>query len=347
MKIKLSPEEFTELKVLYKNEKNKKRAEHINIILLLHKDYTQVEVADILNLDEDSITKWKKAFIERKDLYSWSETHYTQYFSKLSFHELSHLRSYINTFFVPRKKEINSYLADSCNVTYTPGGLNKLLKRIKFSYQTIHKLPGKCSIEKQEEWVKEFAETLENMPSTDIILFMDSVHPAYNTTYSKLWAEKGHPRWINSNTGREHLNISGLYEPNNQEVTIKTDKTINSETIIELLKKCSEKYSDKQKIIIYTDNASYHKSKTVKSFLASQSKITLSYLPPYSPNLNLIERLWKFLNEKVINLKYFPTFKEFENKVTFFFENIVVYKEELKERITFKFQLFSKKEIII
>jgi len=347
MQIILSNEEFTKLKILYKDEKNKKRAEHINIILLLYKGYTQIEIADILNLDEDTITKWKKAFIERKDLYSWSETHYTQYFSKLTFHQISYLRSYINTFFVSDKKEINSYLSDSYNISYTPSGLNKLLKRINFSYQTIHKLPGKCPVEKQEKWVKEFAESLENMASTDIILFMDSVHPSHNTTYSKLWAEKGKPRWINSNTGREHLNISGLYEPFNQEVSIQKDKTINSKTTIELLKKSLEKYQNKQNITIYLDNASYHKSKEVKEYLASQSKIKLNFLPPYSPNLNLIERLWKFTKEKIINLKYYQTFKEFENKVTSFFENIDVYKEELKTRINFKFQIFSKTVMIV
>jgi len=347
MKIILSPEEFLELKVLYKNEKNKKRAERINIILLLHKGYTQIEVADILNLDEDSITKWKKYFLERKDMISWSETHYTQYFSKLSFHEISQLRCYINTFLVPRKKELNSYLSDSLGISYTPSGLNKLLKRINFSYQTIHKLPGKCPVEKQEKWIKDFAETLQNMQSADILLFMDSVHPAHNTTYSKLWAEKGKPRWISSNTGREHLNISGLYEPNNQEVTIQKDSTINSKTTIELLKKCNERYQDKQNIIIYLDNASYHKSKEVKEYLASQSKIKLSFLPPYSPNLNLIERLWKFTNEKIINLKYFPTFKEFENRVTSFFENIEIYKEELKTRINFKFQIFPNNVMLV
>ena len=67
----------------------------------------------------------------------------------------------------------------------------------------------------------------------------------------------------------------------------------------------------------------------------------MMYLPPYSPNLNLIERVWKFMHEKVIHLKYFDTFSKFKKSITVFFDDFEQHKEELKSRITFKFQTFE------
>jgi transposase len=345
MRIKLSSEEFSILRSSYKSEKDKTKAERINIILLLHKGYSQKEVSNILNLDEDTVSKWKIVFENRKDIKSWLSTNYVSYTGKISTLQMSQVRTYLKTFKVSDKKEIQSYLADSFFTEYSLSGLQKLLKRIGFSHQTIHKLPGKCPIELQEAWVKNFEINLANRTSNEVILFVDSVHPAHNTKYSKIWTEKGKPRYIESNTGREHLNICGAYNPDNQDVITINAQSINAQTIILLLKKCIQKYPEKSLISIYLDNAKYHKSKLVKEFLATQSNINLEFLPPYSPNLNLIERLWKFANEKVINLKYYPFFEDFKTKILDFYDNIGIYAAELKKRITYNFQLFNTASI--
>jgi transposase len=246
------------------------------------------------------------------------------------------------TFYVGNKKEFASFIEQSFSVFYTQSGLNKLLHRADLSWQTIHKLPGKCPTHLQQAWIERFKEKLINTDfSSQVILFMDSVHPTHNSVYTKVWSQIGRPRWISSNTGRNRLNISGAYNPIEPDLVMIQEKTVNGGTTIELLKKCMEKYSDKETITIYLDNASYHKSKEVKEFIAGQKKIKLSYLPPYSPNLNLIERLWKFANEKVINLKFYHDFDQFREKLLEFYENIKIYAKELKERITFNFQTFQ------
>jgi len=176
---------------------------------------------------------------------------------------------------------------------------------------------------------------------SEVILFMDSVHPTHNTVYSKVWSEVGIPRWICSNTGRQRLNISGAYNPIEAEFVMVEEQTVNELTTIHLLEKCLEKYPHKETITIYLDNASYHKSQLVKEFVRLHPQIKLSYLPPYSPNLNLIERLWKFANEKVVNLKYYHDFKQFKEQMLNFYNNIQTNAEQLKERITFKFQTFE------
>jgi transposase len=73
-----------------------------------------------------------------------------------------------------------------------------------------------------------------------------------------------------------------------------------------------------------------------------QTKIQQIFLPPYSPNLNIIERLWKFMRKKVINTKFYRTKKEFEDAITQFFENIQDYKSELESLMTLNFHVFKK-----
>jgi len=338
----LSSSELSILTQMYKKEKNKTRANHINIILLLHKGYSGMEISSILNLDQDTISKWKNRYINRADDTNWLDDFYQPYFGKLSCHQISLLRNYLRTFLVGNKKELQSFIESSFSVSYTLSGLNKLLQRAGLSYQTIHKLPGKCPVAQQQSWIETFEEKLQNMDvRTEAILFMDSVHPTHNTVYSKVWSEKGLPRWICSNTGRNRLNISGAYNPLNKELVMVEEPAVNEHTTIHLLEKCLEKYPDKEIITIYLDNAAYHKSKLVKKFIDEHSKIRLAYLPPYSPNLNLIERLWKFANEKVVNLKYYPDFNQFKEKITLFYNNIAEYAEELEKRITFNFQTFK------
>ena len=269
MSFSLSSSELSRLTSLYKKEKNKTRANRINIILLLHKGYSGVEISTILNLDEDTITKWKSRYLHRTDEESWLNDDYKPYVGKLSYCEISHLRKYVTTFLVGNKKELDSFIEQSFLVSYTPSGLNKLLHRAGLSWQTIlhtsykvqvHKLPGKCPIHLQQAWIKAFEEKLEKTDfSSEVILFLDSVHPTHNSVYCKVWSPIGYSRWISSNTGRDRVNISGAYNPMEQELVFTEVKTVNGEATIDLLQKCLEKYSDKQTITVYLDNASYTK----------------------------------------------------------------------------------------
>ena len=342
MSIVLTTSELECFTGMYKAEKNKTRANKINIILLSHKGYSGVEISSILNLDQDTVSKWKRRFLERSDDNGWLEDSYQPYWGKLSSHSISLLRAYIRTFLTGNKKELQYFIESSFSVYYTSSGLNKLLHRIGLSYQTIHKLPGKCPIDQQRVWIENFYGKLQELDLlTEVILFMDSVHPTHNTVYAKVWSEIGIPRWICSNTGRNRLNISGAYNPVNQELIMIEDTTVNELTTIKLFEKCLDKYQDKEIITIYLDNASYHKSKLVKKFIEEHPRINLSFLPAYSPNLNLIERLWKFANEKVVNLKYYNEFNRFKEQMMNFYENINQHADELKQRINFNFQTFQ------
>ena len=96
-------------------------------------------------------------------------------------------------------------------------------------------------------------------------------------------------------------------------------KTVNGEAIIEFFRKVRNTYESMTTIHMVLDGAGYHRSEEVVKE-AKNLRIKLHYLPPYSPNLNPIERLWKVMNEYARNNEYFAKAKEFREKIDHFLD---------------------------
>jgi transposase len=93
-------------------------------------------------------------------------------------------------------------------------------------------------------------------------------------------------------------------------------------------------------LLIVLDNAPYNHADPVLR-AARELRIHLLYLPTYSPNLNLIERFWKFLKRKVARNHFYATFAEFRAAVQKVLNNIASYGGELASLMTERFQLFT------
>jgi transposase len=110
----------------------------------------------------------------------------------------------------------------------------------------------------------------------------------------------------------------------------------DTETTKQALQNIRNDYQDEKPIFIFLDNAAYNRSYEVQDY-AIKLGITLCYLPPYSPNLNLIERLWKFMKKILVKNRYYETFKEFRETFIGFFANLSNYTEELERIFDHKF----------
>lgn len=128
------------------------------------------------------------------------------------------------------------------------------------------------------------------------------------------------------------LNIETL------DITIIESKTVNAESTINLLQTIEQKYFMSKEIIVILDNARYHYSKEVKAYLL-ESKIKLVFLPSYSPNLNPIERLWKFFKKMVLYNTYYEDVNAFREACIHFFKNIDNYYDELSSLLQADFDL--------
>ena len=122
------------------------------------------------------------------------------------------------------------------------------------------------------------------------------------------------------------------------DVLIDESNSINAQSTIRMLKGLEKNNVKKEKIYVVVDNARYYRCALVNEYLET-SKIELLFLPPYSPNLNLIERLWRLLKKTVLYNRYFETYEEFRKTVLSFFKNIKRYRAELKTLMTLKFHI--------
>jgi transposase len=179
-------------------------------------------------------------------------------------------------------------------------------------------VPGKANKERQQEWLAEYEKFKAGLRADETICFMDGVHPTHNVQPAYGWIKKGVRKEIPSNTGRARLNLSGVIDVVSHNIVIQEDLTLNAESTIRFFKKIEEAYPNKEKIHVFCDNASYYRNKMVKQYLET-SKVCLHFLPPYSPNLNPIERLWKWMKERVIYNTYYEHFEDFRGAILGFF----------------------------
>jgi transposase len=169
------------------------------------------------------------------------------------------------------------------------------------------------------------------------------MHQVHNNVNDYCWQFKGSQgtKQVKSNTGRRRLNILGALDPVTLEpVIILTEANCNRELMISYLKHIKEQNMSSDVIYIVLDNAKYNRCYEVQD-LAKSLNIELIYLPPYCPNLNLIERLWKYFKKKVMKNHYYQTFDEFNDTVCQFFANITNNIDELKSLLTLNFGIIK------
>ncbi len=332
--ISLQPEERKDLVRLGKQIKDARGAIIVRVILALYAGYTIKEVADILLLDEDTVNNWKKKYRKGQFFSDWLKEYYAGYNGKLTKEQIEEIEGFVKKHTVTDSREVVQFIKEEFDKEYTITGVTKLLHRLGFVYKQVVFVPGKLNEAAQAAWLEEYKALEKNKKESDVVLFGDGVHPTHNIHKTKAWIKKGEEKQIKTNTGRGRLNINGAIDMETMQVTTHFSETINAQETMKLFDKIQLAYKDKTTIYLIIDNARYYKNKDVTAYLEQKGcRIKLKFLPPYSPNLNFIERLWKFMKKYIIGVKYREKFKEFENDVHQFFDNMDQYKPRLKQFI--------------
>ena len=149
-------------------------------------------------------------------------------------------------------------------------------------------------------------------------------------------------KFVKAAAGRNRINVPGAVNAITKEVTTLTNNTfIDDSVIISFLRQFKEIYADKP-VKTVLDNAGYQHCKAVME-LSADLEIELLFLPPYSPNLNIIERLWKFTKKKILYGEYCETPHLFHRAIRDFFTAVSTkYETELKPLLTLNFQFFDQ-----
>ena len=318
--IELTNAEKEMLKAVHRQLRNKKDSDKIKAILMLSAGYTQVAVSDALLIDEDTLRSWRQKFENSKYCTDWLANEYEGYSGKLTIVQEQQVSAYVEENTITDSKQVIEFIRVTFCKAYSLSGVISLLHRLKFTYKKTTLMPSKYDPERQAEFKKMYEKMEKELPANAVIAFMDGVHPQHNTACTNAWIKVGETKTIKSNTGRDRVNLNGIYNPVNQDILIHESDTINAATTIDFLKEIEDFYKDKAKVYLIVDNAKYYRNKDTTAFLVD-SKIELIFLPPYSPNLNLIERLWKYLRKVVINNEYYEKFKQFREAILAFFED--------------------------
>lgn len=313
----LSNEERTQLRVQHKRERDGRIRDRIKAVLLRDKGWSISMIAEALFLSDDAIREHIYEYMISKKLKPESGGSS----EKLSIEQSTQLEEHLRNHTYLYVKDIIAYVQATWAITYSVPGMRNWLKRHSFSYKKPSLVPGKANEKQQRNWITEYEELKQNLPKEETICFMDGVHPTHNVQPAYGWIKKGERKEIPANTGRSRLNLSGIIDVIDYKVLVQEDKMLNANATIGFLQKIEKAYPEKTKIHLFCDNARYYRNKEVTKYLKT-SRIQLHFLPPYSPNLNPIERLWKWMKERVLYNTYYSEFEDFKAAVFGFFDTL-------------------------
>lgn len=177
--------------------------------------------------------------------------------------------------------------------------------------------------------------------------FVDAVHPVWGLqVLNYRWLMKGRRFYVGVGGGRKRLNILGAWCPEDYEYLDhrSAEENVNAQTVIDLMVLLRERHPETRKFILYLDNARYFHAVLAREWIEELEeqtgvKFVLEHLPPYSPNLNLIERLWKFLKQKALST-WHHTFEEMQGAVSSVLDHLDEYRDELATLMRENFQLW-------
>jgi len=333
----LSTEQIAGLRALHRKSREKRACDKIKALLLLNSGYSYEHIAEVLLLDDATIRRWHRLFQE-KGLNSLLADSFTGGTCKLTEKQQQKLVRHLEHTVYLTAKEICDYVLRKFRVNYTVKGMTSLLHSLDFRYKKPRHIPGKANIEAQLEFINAYEKLKQNKKEDDRIYFMDGVHPLHNSQPAYGWIKKGTEMVIQSNTGRQRINLNGAYNLEDHKVTIQETDSINAQSTVSLLE---EMMRNQPLGLIYVilDNARYYRSEMVRVFVKKNKRIKLVFLPPYSPNLNIIERLWKFFKKNVTYNTYYEKFAVFREYCLRFFKNLDKYRSDLETLMTDNFQL--------
>lgn len=171
------------------------------------------------------------------------------------------------------------------------------------------------------------------------VFFVDAAHFVLGTYLCCLWSFKR--IFVRAASGRQRFNVLGAWNAVTRELISVTNTTVvNTGTMCELLRKVAA-LGLVGPITLVLDNARYQRNAVVEG-VAKELGITLLFLPSYSPNLNLIERLWKFMKRRSLYGRYHPTFAEFRAAIEETMDGLsTIHADQLKKLMTLNFQQFE------
>jgi transposase len=336
-------EEVAELKKYRDKQKDKRLALRFVALLMLAENDGADKVAEVIGKSVRTIENWLKQYVE-KGIDSLNSFQYVNKKSYLTPEQIKRTADWVRETNPATLKEVAAYIRENFNVKYKLESVRIILKKEGLGVVTPKIRPGNPpSAEKQKEFVRDYFEMKESCEPGTAFLFGDGMHLVHQNIAGQCWGDPRNPPILKTNTGRQRLNILGAYNAETHEFFHLTgEENCNAERVIKYLELLLESNRHAPSVVLFLDNARYFKAKIVTDWLDSNKKIQIKFLPAYSPNLNLIERFWRFTKGKLVKNQYYEKYKTFRAKVFQFLNHVDEYVEEFSSLMVEKFQIIEE-----
>lgn len=324
----------------YRESKHWKINQRMHFVYLKYKEYTNEMIADILRVSRITLWEWSNIYQEG-GLDALATLHYKGQPSKLNQFGKQLVFEFMKKP-VATLKEAQHFIEKTTGIKRSLPQIKDFLRRNKIKRRKVGQIPAKADIDKQNNFKKNKLDRLIKLVKGKRIklFFVDASHFVHQPFLGYLYGLKRF--FIRSAAGRKRFNVLGALDAVTKTVsTICNETYINAKSVCQLLELLAHQYVG-EKIYLVLDNARYQRCQLVKE-TAKKLRIHLVFLPPYSPHLNLIERLWRFTKKEVLYNEYYSSFDEFKNAISSCLDKIKngFYENELQSLLTLKFQSYD------
>jgi len=345
MQFRLSDSELKQLQELQADASMSRRQYiKITVLVMLHQGLRVQQIQALLGIDDNTIYRHVKAY-QKVGLHVYLSDNFVAYQGKLSKEQLTELDKYLEESCCKDAKTIAQWIFTKWGIYYTPTGLIPLLHRLGYVYKRSKTVPSKADEVKQQAFLEqELADILvEVNQSKAHLYYADGVHPIHQTHTGYGWIKKGTDYELPANTGRKRVNINSCINAKDPtDVVYNAPDRVNADSTQDLLEQLIAKHGTNKPIYVVMDNARYNYNKRLQEWVKN-TPVELVYLPAYSPNLNLIERLWGFMKQDILRHQHFERYEEFRQKVLGFISDLTPYQKDLKTLLALNFRTVEGK----
>ena len=312
----------------------------MHFLQLKVKGYSHQMIADILDVTERSTFNWWHTF-QQGNLEALANLNYKGQPSRLDAFAEQLVFEFMNKP-IATLKEARKRIQQITGLKRSLPQVRQFLLKHKLIRRKVGQMPANADLTEQDNFKKNKLARLILLAQHCRIrlFFFDAAHFVHLPFLGYLYSLKR--MFIRSAAGRRRFNVLGALDAiTHQLTTITNESYITAETVCQLLQLLAKQYSG-QKIYVILDNARYQRCRLVQE-TAQQLGIKLIFLPPYSPNLNLIERMWRFVKNEVLYNEFYPSFPNFKESISACLNKIKsrYYEQELQSLLNLQFQTYE------
>lgn len=302
------------------------------------------EICKIAQISSTTLTSYLREY-QTGGIEALKTTHFYRPQSELNAHKQT-LEAYFKEHPPTSVKQAMATIESLTGIKRSPTRVRIFMKNMGLECRKIGMIPAKADVQVQEDFKKnELEPRLEEAKAGQrAVFFVDAAHFVLAPFLGMLWCFER--MFIRAPTGRQRFNVLAALNAITHELIMVTNDTyVNAATVCDLLRQLAELQLGVP-ITLILDNARYQKCKLV-SELAITLNIELLYLPSYSPNLNLIERVWKFVKKTCLYSIYYDNFQNFKQAISSCLaQTHTTYKKDMDSLLTLKFQTFKESQVM-